>query len=73
MHCSSVVLALQIWRAETERKEQEKTTTFGVNLMRSQVLYRAAKPETDGTRQTPQILCMKSDVEPGTRIQCMQG
>ena len=72
MRCSSVVLALQIWRAETERKEKEKTTPFGINLMRSQVLYRAAQGNTDGTRQTPQIFCMKSGFEPGTCTQCMQ-
>jgi len=28
---------------EWKRKEKEKTTPFGVNLMRSQVLYRAAQ------------------------------
>ncbi len=32
---------LSFWSAEKKRKE--KTTPFGVNLMRSQVLYRAAQ------------------------------
>ena len=30
-------------RKEKKRKEKEKTTPFSVNLMRSQVLYRAAQ------------------------------
>ncbi len=28
---------------QVEKKRKEKTTPFGVNLMRSQVLYRAAQ------------------------------
>jgi len=33
-----------MWSAAMiERKNKEKTTPFGVNLMRSQVLYRAAQ------------------------------
>jgi len=30
-------------RKEKKKKRKEKTTPFGVNLMRSQVLYRAAQ------------------------------
>ena len=32
-----------------EKKRTEKTTPFGVNLMRSQVLYRAAQGSADAT------------------------
>ncbi len=31
------------FHVEKEKKRREKTTPFGVNLMRSQVLYRAAQ------------------------------
>jgi len=31
--------------APVEKKRKEKTTPFGVNLMRSQVLYRAAQEQ----------------------------
>ena len=34
---------LLVKRKEKKRKGKEKTTPFGVNLMRSQVLYRAAQ------------------------------
>jgi len=33
-----------------EKKRKEKTTPFGVNLMNSQVLYRAAQPTGDNDR-----------------------
>ena len=40
--CSFELIGQQPWWLE-EKKRKEKTTTFGVNLMRSQVLYRAAQ------------------------------
>jgi len=33
------------WSEAHGKKRKEKTTPFGVNLMRSQVLYRGAQPQ----------------------------
>ncbi len=39
----SVLCITTVIPAQKEKKEKEATTPFGVNLMRSQVLYRAAQ------------------------------
>ena len=61
--CSSLAMLMYAWHlAEApyaasllEKKRKEKTTPFGVNLMRSQVLYRAAQsqPATAREAHTP--------------------
>ncbi len=39
--CSCIICDAHPAKRETKRREKEKTMPFGVNLMRSQVLYRA--------------------------------
>ena len=39
----AVVLSHAVGRTQQKRKKEKKTTHFGINLMRSQVLYRAAQ------------------------------
>jgi len=39
----TTLMQLMTQLARKEKKRKEKTTPFGVNLMRSQVLYRAAQ------------------------------
>ena len=46
-----------------EKKRKEKTTPFGVNLTRSQVLYQAAwNPHTSFTVRSPVIAAQKAGV-----------
>ena len=55
---------------ETGKKEKEKTTRFGINLMRSQVLYRAAQmPETAALMCNHDVRCACST--PATMYMCL--
>ncbi len=45
---------LTVARIGMKRKEKEKTTAFGVSLMRSQVLYQAAQGQN---RNSSSIYC----------------
>ena len=44
---------------QVEKKRKEKTTPFGVNLMRSQVLYQAAQSATGTDRSQRRIVRCK--------------
>ena len=48
-----------------EQKRKEKTTPFGVNLMRSQVLYRAAQ------EWWSKYTCQKQDFMQGATQDCI--
>jgi len=72
VHCVNVyAISTALHGMTWEKKRKEKTTPFGVNLMRSQVLYRAAQVMTwDAccTQEHAKIPPTSCNIEPSTKL-----
>ncbi len=58
---------LSMYQLVLEKKRKEKTTPFGVNLMRSQVLYRAAQ----GLKDVEVVLARPVVPSVSSSLQCI--